>query len=455
MKKPMIVTALLVMAVCALAAPASLSASAASAPAYPAGADGSGVIVAEDNCLVSAVSEKLTFRIGDVPKESYSSAAEFLSYDASVTSSYTFFNPTQEALSVRCVFPMIRPAYAVVTENGKDAPIDDLSRYSVKTDGEAAETALRYTYAALEEGAFALPKNERKEDGFYHSDIKHRTHVLNVTCENKKNRFLEVVLSYNAARTKILLEDAYWFGLHDGDLRLVFYLGVPDPPRFESLGDMPVIKRTRVLEGPDRAAREAEASVQTETDEKSFAEYAASLCPADVGGLDWFNATAAYLEGSEHSEEAGVVNAVPSGLKRSDLMRWYEYTLEIPAGGTVQNEVTAPLYPAITETGYRYTYLLSSASGWADLGAFEAEILTDRTIEDCSLALQKTEEGYRYSREGLPLGELTFSIGGASSGKGNALGVFLRILTMLIFAVPLLLAVGIGVYFLVRARKKK
>ena len=33
----------------------------------------------------------------------------------------------------------------------------------------------------------------------------------------------------------------------------------------------------------------------------------------------------------------------------TSLMRWYQYEMTVPAGGTVVNEVTAPIYPDIDE----------------------------------------------------------------------------------------------------------
>jgi len=94
-------------------------------------------------------------------------------------------------------------------------------------------------------------------------------------------------------------------------------------------------------------------------------------------------------------------------------MYWYQYELTVPAGETVVNTVTAPLYPDI-HTGwvpaiYTYDYLLSPAKGWADFGTLEIRLNTPYYMTQCNLdGFEKTSDGYALQLNGLPDRELTF-----------------------------------------------
>ena len=90
--------------------------------------------------------------------------------------------------------------------------------------------------------------------------------------------------------------------------------------------------------------------------------------------------------------------------------------MTVPAGETVKNEVTAPLYPDIDDhfdpAVYTYNYLLSPARGWAGFGTLDIEIITPYYLIESDIfpKFEKTESGYATSLGGLPSGELTFSL---------------------------------------------
>ena len=97
------------------------------------------------------------------------------------------------------------------------------------------------------------------------------------------------------------------------------------------------------------------------------------------------------------------------------LMRWYEYEITIAPKESIVNTVTAPIYPAIDMNYdpniFSYTYLLSPASTWASFGELEVIINTPFFITENSLdGFTKTEAGYTLKRNGLPSGELEFTL---------------------------------------------
>ena len=99
----------------------------------------------------------------------------------------------------------------------------------------------------------------------------------------------------------------------------------------------------------------------------------------------------------------------------SSLMRWYQYEITIEPKSSITNTVTAPIYPAIdaryVPTIFNYTYLLSPASTWSSFGELEIVVntpfyITDNTID----GFIKTDNGYTYKQNGLPSGELEFTL---------------------------------------------
>ena len=94
-------------------------------------------------------------------------------------------------------------------------------------------------------------------------------------------------------------------------------------------------------------------------------------------------------------------------------MRWYAYTLHVPAQSRVVNAVTAPLYPSVnleySPAVYTYQYLLSPAGVWRSFGGLDIEIKTPFFMYgNYGYDFVPTEEGYSVTLEGLPDGELRF-----------------------------------------------
>ena len=88
----------------------------------------------------------------------------------------------------------------------------------------------------------------------------------------------------------------------------------------------------------------------------------------------------------------------------------------------MKNAVTAPIYPAIDldyKPGvYSYTYLLSPASTWAKFGKLDVVVNTPFYITKNSLSgFEKTENGYSARFDGLPEGELEFTLCSAENPK--------------------------------------
>ena len=144
-------------------------------------------------------------------------------------------------------------------------------------------------------------------------------------------------------------------------------------------------------------------------------------------------------------------------------MSWYEYRLTIPAGGRLKNEVTAPLYPEIngyySPTKYYYEYLLSPAKGWASFGSLDIVVNTPYYLADSSVGkFEKTYDGYTLHLNGLPDGELNFSLCADRRPVSNSESTFdaLSIVGTILFGIELgmqlLVAVILIIVFAVKGQ---
>lgn len=437
-----------------------ISASANSAPAYWFGTDGTGVVPAEEKCPVEVEREHLTLEIPTLPQASYASQEEFDGYEARFTAEYTFYNPTDEALTVELAFPFgAAPEYIhdFSADDGRKL-FDDSARYGVTVGGEKAETELRYTYY---NGELTLPAKEKREEGVFKedADLYEFSFAASAGVDlYNGNYYIEVCLSYSAARTRILCKNYRDYLLEDGDLILLLYLN-GEADHFYAIGEKPQIKYTKVAKqgnGLYNAKRTYVEDAQIETRERStlFGTWVGETRPDGVGEVDWYNAFLERLSATRF----GLSFSSPTSLSEEDLMRWFCYSLEIPAKGRVVNAVTGPLYPDFTQSSFRYTYLLSPAQAWAKFGEFSLTVTTPYTLEECRFSLEKTEGGYTYTREGLPLGELEFTIYGSGKGftRPSSQPKFLLIVPIVLLAITVVgVVVGISIGLGLRARAKK
>ena len=146
-------------------------------------------------------------------------------------------------------------------------------------------------------------------------------------------------------------------------------------------------------------------------------------------------------------------------------MRWYQYEITIEPKSSITNTVTAPIYPEINGSYepaiYTYTYLLSPASTWASFGELEIIINTPFYITENSLeGFTKTETGYTLKRNGLPGGELEFTLSTSENPTKpprsitSYIPIEIIISFSIIGGVILLIGGGITAFVIVRKKKK-
>ena len=457
------------LAACAGAA-TPLSARANSAPVYWEGVNGTGPVLIGDACPVEIASEKLTLEIPDLPATHYDSQEQFEEYRACVTAEYAFFNPTQTDIAMMLIFPFgARPDYAYDAFGAEGSAQDDTARYRITADGQDVQREIRYTLhsfdAAFQIDLTDLISDEKRTDRFPAADTPITEYrVLAEFPQTKRGRdtMLFVELSYNPIRTRIFADGFQTCFEENGNLLIGYDLPEEGSNEFVffAAGAQPKIKAELAqgdgFYGEDRIPAEGAAPVVQTEDLGNFEEYTERFRPAHVGEVDFYNAVSDEID--RRTNGYGFCSFDPATLSEMKFDRWYRYSLTVPAGGTVVNRVTAPLYPDIIGNTYRYEYLLSPAWQWADFGTLEIAVETPYTLEDCSLDLQQTSTGYALQRDGLPLSELTFSIryGNSSPNEG---GLFYfawgLVILLAIPAASLIAGVTIAIVFGVRAHKNK
>lgn len=399
------------------------------------GTDANGVIFKEGDVPIEVESELLTFDIPTLPYVSYRDAQSFLAYDSKVTAEYTFYNPTDMTITATLLFPFgTYPEYARLydKETGKTLYAEDLARYGVYINGEKIEAKLRHTnifgYDKFDtDQHLASLSDDFIKDDFYHPDLTVTKYNYEIVGQELASAFFKIDINSIGESRRIMLyngnaggyitnEGGFSIsnqGTKSGEKVIVsFYvLGtalteLPEAGWYKRNGSNPESK----IDGQFSYIGSESITLK----DFIFSEYNAER---GVSEVDWYNACIANIKESE--EKLGSTVAIRH-LTLGALMRWFEYEITLAPGETIKNAVTAPMYPVIEAWSqpyeYHYTYLLSPASGWARFGNLDIVINTPYEMSFSNVeGFEKTESGYRLSREGLPQNEggfmdLTFTL---------------------------------------------
>lgn len=437
-----------------------LSAEANSAQTHWSGSDALGAFVTDGDCPIVVEHEKLTLRVPDFPSDYYETKEEQDGYSANVTAEYTFYNPSGLDVTATLAFPFgMKPTYSYM-ENA-----DDTSRYDVTIDGAAIEKKIRHTYSGYYfdlEGDLPKLSTERITE-----ETPVRRYTYSFTGVSNYHSVRAEANLYglrDPAKTCVIFDRGTSYSMGSKENNVTIWIGaapfvmyvIGEPlnalPQWESYS---LEKNKKVPDG--RVTLRS-------TEEMTFSELAYMYYKEESGvsRSDWFNAVTDLLcaENGEFFNKG-----IPlSSLDVSDsLMRWYEYTLEIPAGGRVVNSVTAPLYPSIDlryiPPIYSYTYLLSPASTWAEFGEIEVELLTDFFVTESSVEFKRRDDGYFYTQKGLPEGELTFTLSSEENPQRDRSYIWKNIQFFLIYFgwifLIILILLGEGIVGIVIAIRKK
>ena len=419
--------------ICTFSSVNQVKAEANSAQRYWEGVSAMGALIMDETCPIEVQHEKLVFDLTEFPANYYDTAQSFLEYSGKVSAQYTFYNPKDYTVKATLAFPFGRVPYYANTYDettGENNYSTDAEKYDVMVDGIPVEKEIRYTLAGYFEDfnvEMDLPqiKDGYAEDEFYSPLLTVTKYPYEVTgldatsyrsayaCftykgDYTKNR-LWVVPTNGAKAQKNGITLGSWAG-NNGKTFEVYVIGEPlteelDWVIYENGAQEKQIAGDVVLRRDKITTMTFEEFVYT----SYFGEY---QWQNGISQFDWYNAVV-YSLNECLDEEYGYIKYMQMNSQR-EFMRWYQYEIEIPAKSTIVNTVTAPIYPSINAHYepliYGYTYLLSPAKTWKTFGSLDIEIHTPYYLFEDSFGFSKTEYGYALSLEGLPEGELEFTL---------------------------------------------
>ena len=434
------------------------------------GTDASGVAITDKYCPVTVKHEKLTFNLPTFPDYYYSDASDLNNYRASVTARYEFYNPKDYEVTAALAFPFGAFPDYVYAENEDFYSPATLDRYGVKLDGEYADAVIRHTYFDRYGETFETTEHLARIRSDY-------SELIDYTVTAYTYKVTDTVGGCYASFTvdgigdgRYLMTDRYqdYYSVHKDKVGVgmyiderngedgftVYVIGNPlddavNPQLFTNSSELKAAQGTVTLK-------------YTET----VSLYELAMTNHDPEGsitdMDRFNAVVDCM--LTNWERLGRIVSVPDIISiDTSLMRWYTYEMTVPAGGTVVNEVTAPIYPDIDggmePPVYTYTYLLSPARSWAGFGTLDIEIVSPYYLIESDIfpKFEKTESGYATHLKGLPSGELVFSMSSDPNPKMEITPYTILGIGIYIFIVGVIVAVPttVIVVTVLVVRKKK
>ncbi len=430
---------------------------------YHEGEDGCGAVLKGES-PVAIEREKVSLHIEEFPDPTSDMVCP--SY---AETQYIFHNPTQNEEPVRLYTPAFVCDY-------KGCTLTDPAHLSYcKADGEKMEGVLRHTfrtgYALEAEEEVARLCDEKRQSEFFSPEMP--VHALSYRLKNgcvDEIDHCTLTLSYNPARTRIYFDNRSGGAreeVENGLLNIAFETAREECiMEIFSIGEEASVLSAKVYSDPDAKIVNESATFECISSRtQTFLEFSNLLRASfgkEVSETDWYNFLLDLLE--DRGNGFGAVYVPMEWYSAAHLRTWYEYLLSVPANGRVTAEIGCPLLPAVNESGptYRYNYLLSPARRFSSVGGLEIELITPFYLGYSTLSFEASDGGYALSREGLPIGELSFTLAPSmsdyqsSNGGGEELSPNMRLAIILLSVIGGGAAIaGVAAIIYARRRRKK
>lgn len=459
-RKVFIIAALAAIICLAALVPSTTKASANSAIRLYSGTTPSGIVVKDGDCPVVVEREDLHFELPTVDPDDILSwrkdTDEKREYNNYVRATYTLRNPSNNDAHLTLAFP-----FGSVPDYFDADAFFDAANYDITLDGVPVEKRLRHTfienlyydYEFSAERDLPRLRDDYVRDEFFNADTVVRKYSCYIDLDVLgSDRYLMTLddLTYTAdcrltlykkndeVRTGLYVADAetldiYTFGDEKADLtELVRF--------YEDTDNVVELDRHKKIDGAIYIK-----SVETMTaDDLIFANYDDD---GDISRVDYYNIIQDRIDGYLGNYPHGCLNYYAFDNSDAQIMRWFEYEISIAAGATVENSVTAPIYPDINEeyepAEFTYKYLLSPAKGWAGFSNLNITIATPHYILFSSVGELESVDGvYTAKFDRLPEGELLFETC-ASQNPERHVNVAWSVIVILIIGVLVWFAVSV------------
>jgi len=441
-----------------------------------AGRDVHGVTTTDENCPLVVENEILTLDIPQLPDE-YSSVDELKEYQSCVTARYTFKNPADYDVDATLVFPFeTLPNYINIYDSEKMNSSErnifpDGEKYSTTLDGENIDREVRFTFSP---GEFNVKTEMAKiHDGYIEDDfLKPDTVVtkyvykaygwnteeekyadVGFIWENKNDETAVLFRYYNSFKRVSDKSAIVTVSARENEEFEVYFIG--KPPQ-----STPELKcwKGNISQGFEEMEGTVEAvDMQTMNfEEFVLSEWDRWKEERGISKVDWYNIFVTIFN-RYGMDEMMLIDSFSNFENMQDsVIGWFKYDISVPAGQTVVNTVTAPLYPGrnykYEPPVFDYKYYLSPAGTWADFGSIEIKVKTPYYITESSIdGFEKTENGYIFTSDSLPKGELELKISSGEhpvKNKNDYAGYMLMLV-----GIPLLAVVVIAVLVIMMIKK--
>ena len=417
------------------------SVSANSAQTYWEGVDRTGVIITDGDCPIVVEHELLTFDLQEFPNYYYDEG-----YTNKVTAQYTFYNPSDMTVSAKLLFPF-------GDKNWYYDPDNTLAeQYDILIDGEPVEKKIRHTLSYggqfdLEQD-LSLLSDTFADDTFYSPELPvtvYKFAIYGVDKDTYKNATVAFDLPQGQGDRRYNISNSRGGQLQDnGDIRVVAHFGKNEISFALYVFGEPLSVYPEFHFYKDGGAKDSERiSGSTRFSGKetmTFQEFALSGWTEESGisEIDWYNAIVADMNANSRTEHPVIYQLTNQSRLAENMMQWYEYEITVGPGERIVNTVIAPIFPSINTrynpTLYDYTYLLSPAQTWKSFGTLEIVVNTPYYIIESSLhGFEKTESGYALTLDGLPDGELTFTLCASENPKAPKSSALTSIFYVFVF----------------------
>lgn len=438
---------------------------------YWSGQSGSELVSKDQDSPLQVKNEVLTFDLREFPQSHYSNIDEFINYSGKVTARYTIHNPSNEKIKATLSFPFgALPAY----DFGADFDFNEISSryneaYKISVNGSEIEKNLRHTFSYgfgtfdYKDDIKKISDNFKKDD-FFSPNMPVKVYVFEasgISDEISESAYASALFSVDADKTRILLADCS--GYEQKDYKTVdAELYVENGISFTMYVIGEDIKKAPEWTVYSDISQEVETDAEVKllfTDNWKFKDVALMFHSSDSGvsEMDWYNAAVDKL--NNLSFYTGFLGPDTELMLSDCLMQWFEYEIELDAGETITNTVTAPIYPDINNNFnpyiFSYNYLLSPAKTFKEFGEIDVIINTPYYLTESSGAeFERTQNGYTATLSTLPDDELYFSLS-ESKNPRLPLSTYQIMNIAVLSAVALLLILNIILIILLIRKTKK
>lgn len=436
------------------------------------GSFASSVTLKEESPLIVS-NAHIQFDLYDKPLEEELDMAQ---YSNKVTSTYTFFNLTENLVTSTLILPLGDQAEYLADEDYELVS----NNYSIKVDGIETSKVLRHTlkgYSPTFNFDYDVQKlhDTKVEDVYFNNDLPVYRYAISV---NRANNDIPSSVRMRIPKTYsglILADDFMYYDTRDSYYEMKFNVGAGDLFHLYLLGtDIPNISDLVYLyENQYENTLVPIVSRQAIKTDLLFEDVMMRYHEdnPEVSEVDYYNAVIELLNRQfrQNTNVAYKIARIQILDLESQLRKWSEYEISVLPGESVTNEVSVFLFPTVGVASrpfiFEYEYLLTPSYSFMGFNNLTIDINTDLYLIDSMLAgFEETNIGYRFELDQLPAYDFTFSLCesktpeqinmGTTMIVGILLGILASIGVLILPAVIAIVIAGLLILIIYLATKK-